>query len=550
MEKEFNKLLGAFEHKAKQSYEINNELSLLLKSLTNLLVEERQKFSQLDTLIKAHKQSIESDIINFNVGGKYFSILKSDILKKIPKPKYEPDNSNNNNNFYGPSLLQSLITSGAPGIKYDENKAIFIKRDPKYFNYVLNYLRVINTEETFIPPNSTHDLNCLLKESEFYRIDGLTCLLKETLSKPLKTNKLIKKYTRSRKKEIELSTSSKSEELSPVKRKSSFKKIPLVPPQPQLYQNESNLNKLPAKVDHSDVSKEKSTISASVEISETQQSTLKIISNSGNFRSLRKSSQNRKETVERPTSYPNSYVIHSDHVKTNLNLAEKLNSSLSNNAQIIRSSKNHESREAHMDALIDLYSLHTSRDKSREASSNSYYFTESLILNKKLAKELIKLCEFSLNDKWTLIYRGSTHGFGSQDFHKRCDGYAKTLTIIKSQSYIFGGFSSAIWEENDQYKSDPKAFIFSLVNKDNKPIKMKCQNANNSIYCSSTSCAVFGGGHDLYISNNSNVNTTSYSNLGHSYEHPKHKYDTIEASSFLAGYFNFKVNEIEIYYKV
>ena len=51
-------------------------------------------------------------------------------------------------------------------------------------------------------------------------------------------------------------------------------------------------------------------------------------------------------------------------------------------------------------------------------------------------------------------------------------------------------------------------------------------------------------------SNNSNTNTTSYSNLGHSYEHPKHKYDTSEVSSFLAGSFNFKVSELEIYYKI
>ena len=200
-----------------------------------------------------------------------------------------------------------------------------------------------------------------------------------------------------------------------------------------------------------------------------------------------------------------------------------------------------------MDVLIDLYAYH-SRERSIDVTKN--HFSDSLILNHKSSFELAKLCDFSPKDKWRLLYRGSTHGFGSQDFHKRCDGEAHTLTIIKSKAWIFGGYTSASWDENDQYKADRDAFLFSLVNKENKPVKMKCKNSNNSIYCSSSSSAIFGGGYDLYIANNSNTNTTNYSNLGHSYEHPKHKYDTMNACTFLAGSFNFKVNEIEIYQKI
>ena len=60
----------------------------------------------------------------------------------------------------------------------------------------------------------------------------------------------------------------------------------------------------------------------------------------------------------------------------------------------------------------------------------------------------MKLCEFSLNQKWTLLYRGSEDGFGSFDFHSECDGQSKTLTIIRAEgtSYIFGGFTNAINE--------------------------------------------------------------------------------------------------------
>jgi hypothetical protein len=44
----------------------------------------------------------------------------------------------------------------------------------------------------------------------------------------------------------------------------------------------------------------------------------------------------------------------------------------------------------------------------------------------------------------------------------RCDGIANTITIIKSEhGNIFGGFTKKIWD----YFVDPKAFIFSKVNK-------------------------------------------------------------------------------------
>ena len=40
--------------------------------------------------------------------------------------------------------------------------------------------------------------------------------------------------------------------------------------------------------------------------------------------------------------------------------------------------------------------------------------------------ELIKLCEFSPNDQWSLLYRATRDGFTGRDFHSRCDGYSNT----------------------------------------------------------------------------------------------------------------------------
>ena len=90
---------------------------------------------------------------------------------------------------------------------------------------------------------------------------------------------------------------------------------------------------------------------------------------------------------------------------------------------------------------------------------------------------MIKLCEFSPNDKWSLLYRGTRDDFGGKAFHSKCDGKSNTLTILKAKQskFIFGGFTAVNWESSNnlKYKSDQNAFIFSLTNKDNTPLKMK-----------------------------------------------------------------------------
>jgi hypothetical protein len=101
----------------------------------------------------------------------------------------------------------------------------------------------------------------------------------------------------------------------------------------------------------------------------------------------------------------------------------------------------------------------------------------SQILTGNQPNELIKLCEFSPNDKWSLLYRGTRDGFGAQDFHSKCDNKSPTLSICKAHesSYIFGGFTTVSWDSTSEYKSDPNAFVFSITNKDNTPLKMKVE---------------------------------------------------------------------------
>jgi hypothetical protein len=119
-----------------------------------------------------------------------------------------------------------------------------------------------------------------------------------------------------------------------------------------------------------------------------------------------------------------------------------------------------------------------------EYSSNDLF--KSKILSGTQPLELIKLCEFSPRDKWSLLYRGSRDGFGSNDFHSKCDGHSNTLTIIKAKAsgFIFGGFTTVDWTSSVEYKSDANAFIFSLTNKDNTPLKIKVNpNQHEFAFC-------------------------------------------------------------------
>ncbi len=191
-----------------------------------------------------------------------------------------------------------------------------------------------------------------------------------------------------------------------------------------------------------------------------------------------------------------------------------------------------------------------SPDSFGQLNLNEYSIVDpfmSQILKDKQASELIKVCEFSLKDKWTLLYRGTRDGFGAANFHAKCDAHNNTLTILKAHgtSYIFGGFASTNWDSSGQYKPDPNAFLFSLTNKDNQPCKMRQIKTTNSIYCVSNYGPTFGL-NDIYICNAANTTAGNTSNLGSAYQHPQPNQGQI----FLAGTNPFQLIEIEVYEKL
>jgi hypothetical protein len=99
------------------------------------------------------------------------------------------------------------------------------------------------------------------------------------------------------------------------------------------------------------------------------------------------------------------------------------------------------------------------------------------------------------------------------------------------------------------YKSDANAFVFSLTNKDNKPVKKKIDPNENeyAIICDFEYGPTFGS--DIKIDNNANSSINSSSNLEKSYRHPQYSFGTKEASIFMAGSYEFQLDQIEVYQK-
>ena len=169
-----------------------------------------------------------------------------------------------------------------------------------------------------------------------------------------------------------------------------------------------------------------------------------------------------------------------------------------------------------------------------------------------LQRKLIELCEFPKDNKWELKYRGTRDGLNAADFHSRCDGIANTLTVVKATSgNIFGGFAEKAWHSKNRWIADPKAFIFSLVNKEVDAFKAIVSNeGKHAIYGSAKNGPGFGG-DDKYIRDLCifGKDERNFSRFGHSYQHDRYPKDTIKANTILVGSINFQVQEIEVFVK-
>jgi hypothetical protein len=150
----------------------------------------------------------------------------------------------------------------------------------------------------------------------------------------------------------------------------------------------------------------------------------------------------------------------------------------------------------------------------------------------------------------TLLYRASRDGFTTKAFHDRCDNVPNTVTIIRNNlNFVFGGFTSARWSSTGGWISDPSAFIFSLRRSgisNNYKLMIKSTTGTDAIYGGSYYGPIFGGGHDIYIRDLSNIATGSYSYIN-IYTAPTYPSGSTYTTFLTGGNKNWLTTEIEVY---
>jgi hypothetical protein len=152
--------------------------------------------------------------------------------------------------------------------------------------------------------------------------------------------------------------------------------------------------------------------------------------------------------------------------------------------------------------------------------------------------------------RFGLLYRGSVDGFGSDAFHRKCDGHQDTVTIIRTTTgYIFGGYTPVAWvPDRDSYLSDDRleSFLFTIKNPHGfspQIFRLKQQDKGVAICSGPAYGPTFGGGHDIYICPQCSTSNQNYANFGHSYENGT----GLDGTTFLAGSYHFTVQELEVF---
>jgi len=107
---------------------------------------------------------------------------------------------------------------------------------------------------------------------------------------------------------------------------------------------------------------------------------------------------------------------------------------------------------------------------------------------------------------------------------------------------------SCLLVRGDAWGTTPNAFLFSLHNKQEGlgPFKSIVKWPSGATYSSINYGPTFGGGHDIYVSDNANTNGRSYTHFGHNYPVPGEVHGN--GNDIFAGTNGFTPDAIEVFY--
>jgi hypothetical protein len=152
-----------------------------------------------------------------------------------------------------------------------------------------------------------------------------------------------------------------------------------------------------------------------------------------------------------------------------------------------------------------------------------------------------------------LLYRGSRDGFGAPEFHARCDGHARTVTLIRTtREFVFGGYTPCKWESGPplgKFIADDglRSFLFTVRNPHGtnpRKFPLKADRRSKAIFVDPGCGPTFGGGAEIsVVSDCDKKGASSTKGFGNAYTN-----DTgIDGKAFFTGEPSFVVKEIEIF---
>lgn len=192
--------------------------------------------------------------------------------------------------------------------------------------------------------------------------------------------------------------------------------------------------------------------------------------------------------------------------------------------------------------VMDFFTLCTF--KTENGNGNDYFLKNSIT----------HLWDRGSTLKWQLKYRATRDRFKSKSIHSKCDGVRNTLSVIMITSgNVFGDYAEQAWRLTD-HVTDPKSFMFSLINKENNSFKAPCTNGGlNALNCVSTLGLSFGGSkgsRDICINSDSFSCLGSYSKVGCHFKHPDCPYGSQGTKTILVGTQEFNSVEIKVFAKI
>ena len=172
MDPTYIKMLDDFEKKISQSNKLHtdlNKMQLYLNYLHNDISNTAKSISEYfkeNNFFKA-KHDLNHEKTNFKSIFSKSEIHENNLLKERRIGDVNVIHDEN-------SLLEDMV-NGEVNVTFDEKNCIFIDRSPKYFNYVLDILRIVNKiNELNFPKNKVITLKNTIKK--FY--NDIACIQK------------------------------------------------------------------------------------------------------------------------------------------------------------------------------------------------------------------------------------------------------------------------------------------------------------------------------------------------------------------------------------